>query len=173
MPPGPGRSSEEILELRRLHLGGSLSVAYDEPLKIVGGLGAYLFDQDGRAYLDCVNNVCHVGHCHPDVVAAAARQMARLNTNTRYLHDHIVEYAERLCAKFPDPLSVCFFVCSGSEANDLALRMARTYTNARGVIVLDGAYPRYDAIDGRALALQVRRAGRLRAAIPRARAAHS
>ena len=87
-----------------------------------------------------VNNVCHVGHCHPKVVAAGQRQMAILNTNTRYLHDNIVEFGERLLAKFPDPLSVCFFVCSGSEANELALRLSRTYTGQRDLITVDGAY---------------------------------
>jgi 4-aminobutyrate aminotransferase-like enzyme len=81
-----------------------------------------------------------VGHCHPHVVAAGERQMRVLNTNTRYLHDHIVDYAQRLLATFPDPLSVCFFVCSGSEANELALRLARTYTGARDIVTVDGAY---------------------------------
>jgi 4-aminobutyrate aminotransferase-like enzyme len=131
---------QEILELRRRHLGGSLSLAYRTPLKIVRGEGQFLFDDAGRAYLDCVNNVCHVGHCHPRVVEAAGRQMAALNTNTRYLHDYIVEYAERLAGTMPDPLEVCFFVCSGSEANELALRLARTATGRSDVVVLDGAY---------------------------------
>ena len=131
---------EEILELRRRYLGGSLSVSYEKPLKIVRGEGQFLFDDDGRPYLDCVNNVCHVGHCHPRVVEAAQRQIATLNTNTRYLHDDIVEYARRLAATMPDPLEVCFFVCSGSEANELALRMARTATGRNDVVVLDSAY---------------------------------
>ncbi len=131
---------EEILELRRRHLGGSLSVSYRRPLKIVRGEGQFLFDEHGRAYLDCVNNVCHVGHCHPRVVEAARSQISALNTNTRYLHDHIVEYARRLSGTMPDPLEVCFFVCSGSEANELALRMARTATGRTDVVVLDGAY---------------------------------
>jgi len=131
---------EEILELRRRHLGGSLSLSYRNPLKIVRGEGQFLFDEQGRPYLDCVNNVCHVGHCHPRVVEAAQRQIAVLNTNTRYLHDHIVEYASRLAGTMPDPLEVCFFVCSGSEANELALRMARTATDHRDVVVLDSAY---------------------------------
>jgi len=117
-----------------------LSLAYRTPLKIVRGERQFLFDDSGRAYLDCVNNVCHVGHCHPRVVEAAGRQMAALNTNTRYLHDHIVEYAQRLAGTMPDPLEVCFFVCSGSEANELALRLARTATGRSDVVVLDGAY---------------------------------
>ena len=130
----------EILELRDKHLGPSLSISYKAPLTIVRGRGTYLYDTDGRAYLDCVNNVCHVGHCHPRVVQAGQEQMAQLNTNTRYLHEHIVTYAERLAGLFPDPLQVCLFVCTGSEANELALRMARAYTGAQDVIVLDSAY---------------------------------
>ena len=138
--PPRERSPDEILDARRQHLGPSLSVSYEEPLTIVRGVGATLYDEGGRPYLDCVNNVCHVGHAHPRVVAAARRQMATLNTNTRYLHPLLVEYAERLTSLFPDPLSVCFFVNSGSEANDLALRMARAHTGARGTVVLGGAY---------------------------------
>ena len=138
-PPKPA-STAALLERRYEHLGPSLSVSYQKPLYIVRGLGQHLYDVDGWAYLDCVNNVCHVGHCHPHVVRAAQRQMGVLNTNTRYLYDGLTQYAERLCATLPDSLSVCFFVNSGSEANDLALRMARTYTGRRDVVVLDGAY---------------------------------
>ena len=131
---------EEILQLRERYLGRALSISYREPLKIVRGEGQYLFDEEGRAYLDCVNNVCHIGHCHPRVVDAAAGQMATLNTNTRYLHDHLVEYARRLAETMPGDLEVCFFVCSGSEANELALRLARSATGRRDVIVVEGAY---------------------------------
>jgi 4-aminobutyrate aminotransferase-like enzyme len=99
-----------------------------------------LYDADGRTYLDAVNNVPHVGHCHPRVVDAGRRQMAVLNTNTRYLHERLVEYAERLCATLPDPLRVCYFVNSGSEANELALRLARCVTGSRETIVVDVAY---------------------------------
>ena len=130
----------EILRLRERYLGRALSISYREPLKIVRGEGQYLFDEEGRAYLDCVNNVCHIGHCHPRVVDAAAGQMANLNTNTRYLHDHLVEYARRLAETMPGDLEVCFFVCSGSEANELALRLARSATGRRDVIVVEGAY---------------------------------
>lgn len=133
-PPG------ELLAARRRLLGPSLSVSYREPLKIVRGRGAHLFDDVGRAFVDCVNNVAHVGHCHPRVVRAAARQMAVLNTNTRYLHENLVRYAEALCGTLPEPLQVCFFVCSGSEANELALRMARAHSGVRDVLVVDGAY---------------------------------
>ena len=91
-------------------------------------------------YLDCVNNVCHVGHCHPHVVAAAAKQLATLNTNSRYLHPAILDYSRRLTATMPEPLKVVFWVNSGSEANDLALRIARAHTGKRGVLTVDGAY---------------------------------
>ena len=138
--PGGQMSVKEILALRRRHLGGNLSISYQRPLKIVRGRGQYLFCAEGRKYLDGVNNVCHVGHCHPRVVAAGQDQMAVLNTNTRYLHDHIVAYSQRLLAKFPAALNVCYFVCSGSEANELALRLARGYTGRRDIISVDGAY---------------------------------
>ncbi|NNF99448.1 MAG: aminotransferase class III-fold pyridoxal phosphate-dependent enzyme [Desulfobacteraceae bacterium] len=132
--------SAAIIRVRQRHLGKSLSVSYDQPLNIIRGVAQYLYSDTGQAYLDGVNNVSHVGHCHPHVVAAGQRQMAVLNTNTRYLHNNITRYAERLLSKFPDPLNVCFFVCTGSEANELALRMARTYTDARDIIMIDGAY---------------------------------
>jgi 4-aminobutyrate aminotransferase-like enzyme len=134
------RSRDEISDIRRRHLGFNLSVSYRRPLKIVRGEGQYLYADDGTRYLDLVNNVCHVGHCHPRVVEAASRQMAILNTNTRYLHDHLAEYVVRLTATLPEPLSVCFLVCTGTEANDLALRLARAHTGSREIIVLDHAY---------------------------------
>ncbi|MCG8416449.1 MAG: aminotransferase class III-fold pyridoxal phosphate-dependent enzyme [Proteobacteria bacterium] len=135
-----GRSPEDILALRAQHLGPSLSVSYRRPLKMVRGEMQFLFDHTGQAYLDCVNNVCHVGHCHPKVVEAGQRQMAKLNTNTRYLHDSIVDYATELTSRFPDPLNVCYLVCSGSEANELALRLARTASGGHDLIVVDGGY---------------------------------
>ncbi len=135
-----GRDIPEILDARARHVGPSLSISYRKPLKIVRGAGPYLFDDRGRAFLDAVNNVCHVGHCHPKVVAAAHAQNAVLNTNTRYLHDLLVEYAERLAATLPAPLEVCYFVNSGSEANDLALRLVRAATDRRAAVVVDGAY---------------------------------
>ena len=130
----------ETLAARRRVLGGNLSVSYRNPLKIVRGKMQYLFDDEGRRYLDAYNNVAHVGHCHPRVVAAGVEQMRLLNTNTRYLHDLIVRYAERLTGTLPEPLSVCYFVNSGSEANELALRLARARTKAKDMIVLDHAY---------------------------------
>jgi 4-aminobutyrate aminotransferase-like enzyme len=141
LPPQPkGKDPQTLLRLRDRRLGKSLSVSYKTPLKIVRGYMQYLYDHTGRAYLDTVNNVCHVGHCHPRVVKAAKQQIAALNTNTRYLHDNIVEYALELTATLPDPLSVCFFVCTGSEANELALRMARTHTGKHDFVVVDHAY---------------------------------
>ena len=125
---------------RRYVLGRSLSLAYDTPLKIVRGEGIHLFDDRGNRYIDMVNNVCHVGHCHPRVVAAGNAQVVQLNTNSRYLHDNLVEYSRRLTATLPEELSVVFMVNSGSEANDLALRMARAYTAQRDVITVDHAY---------------------------------
>jgi 4-aminobutyrate aminotransferase-like enzyme len=125
---------------RRRLLGPNLSLSYRTPIHVVRGRGAFLYDGWGRAYLDCVNNVAHVGHEHPKVVEAARRQMGVLNTNTRYLHEGVLAYAERLAALFPAPLEVCFFVNSGSEANELALRLARTFTERRGVVALEGGY---------------------------------
>ncbi len=138
--PADALNAQEILETRVRHVGRSLSISYQKPLHIVRGWMQYLYDENGRAYLDAVNNVAHVGHCHPRVVKAAQEQMAVLNTNTRYLHENLVRYAERLCALLPASLSVCFFVCSGSEANELALRLARTHTRQKDVIVVDAAY---------------------------------
>jgi 4-aminobutyrate aminotransferase-like enzyme/Ser/Thr protein kinase RdoA (MazF antagonist) len=133
-------SADEIRREREEHIGKSLSISYQKPLKIVRGSMQYLYDEDGRAYLDAVNNVSHVGHCHPRVVRAGQEQMAVLNTNTRYLHENLVRYARRLCSTLPEPLSVCYFVCSGSEANELALRLARTHTQRKDLIVVDVAY---------------------------------
>jgi 4-aminobutyrate aminotransferase-like enzyme/Ser/Thr protein kinase RdoA (MazF antagonist) len=134
------RTASEVAGERDRHLSPALSLSYAEPLHIVRGEGAYLFDADGRRWLDLVNNVAHVGHCHPRVVAAAAEQALLLNTNTRYLHEAVTSYARRLAATMPDPLSVVFLVNSGSEANDLALRLAYAHTGSREVLVLDHAY---------------------------------
>jgi 4-aminobutyrate aminotransferase-like enzyme/Ser/Thr protein kinase RdoA (MazF antagonist) len=131
---------DSTLQDRRRRLGRNLSLAYADPLKVARGWMQYLCDDHGRQYLDAYNNVPHAGHSHPRIVAATMEQMRALNTNTRYLHDAIGRYAERLCATLPPSLSVCYFVNSGSEANELALRLARTHTRARDVIVLDSAY---------------------------------
>lgn len=132
--------SKETIENRRKLIGPSLRLSYKEPLKIVRGSMQYLYGDDGREYLDAYNNVAHVGHCHPRVVQAGQEQMAKLNTNTRYLHDFINQYAERLTATLPGSLKVCYFVNSGSEANELALRLAQAHTHQRDLIVLDQAY---------------------------------
>jgi 4-aminobutyrate aminotransferase-like enzyme/Ser/Thr protein kinase RdoA (MazF antagonist) len=138
--PAGERSPQELLTTRRAVLGKNLSVSYEKPLKIVRGWMQHLYDETGRAFLDFYNNVPLVGHCHPRVVQAAQKQLALLNTNTRYLHDLVNRYAERLTAHLPDPLRVCFFVNSGSEANELALRLARAHTGREDVIVLEHAY---------------------------------
>lgn len=131
---------ERLLALRHVHIGKSLSLSYRSPLKIVRGYRQYLYDWQGRIFLDAVNNVPHVGHSHPTVVQAIRRQAATLNTNTRYLHDNLLRYTLQLLETLPHTLQVCFFVNSGSEANDLALRLAGTCTKERDIIVLDGAY---------------------------------
>ena len=129
-----------IQHLRGVYLSPSLSLSYQEPLHIIKGRGQYLYDGNGKQFLDAINNIQHVGHCHPKVIQAALDQSRQLNTNTRYLNDTIVEYAEALTKKLPTGLDVCFFTNSGSESNDLALRMARSITRSKETIVLDGAY---------------------------------
>jgi 4-aminobutyrate aminotransferase-like enzyme/Ser/Thr protein kinase RdoA (MazF antagonist) len=137
---GAGRAPRAIQTTRAEHLGPSLSLSYRQPLHITHGWRSRLFDSSGHTYLDCVNNVAHVGHSHPRVVEAAAAQMRALNTNTRYLHENLAEYCERLTATLPEPLRVVYLVCSGSEANELALRLARAHTGREQVIVVDTAY---------------------------------
>ena len=140
LAPPAEPSREALLGRRREALNPALSLSYRQPLKIARGYLHYLYDEVGQPYLDCVNNVPHVGHSHPRVARAAQDQMALLNTNTRYLHDSIVMYAEALAATLPEPLSVCFFVNSGSEANELALRLATAYTGGTDFLVIDHAY---------------------------------
>ena len=140
LAPAGRNAASELLGARRRLLGPSLSISYRRPLEMVRGRGAWLYDDGGQPYLDCVNNVAQVGHAHPRVVRAGLEQMTVLNTNTRYLHDSLTRYARRLAATLPDPLGVCFFVCTGSEANELALRMARTHTGREGMVVLEGGY---------------------------------
>jgi 4-aminobutyrate aminotransferase-like enzyme/aminoglycoside phosphotransferase (APT) family kinase protein len=136
--------THSIGDRRNTVLGEALSLAYRDsdsgPLQIVRGEGVYLYDDMGRRYLDCVNNVAHVGHGNLDVIEAATEQMVLLNTNTRYLHDTVISYAERLLAKLPDGFDVVYMVNSGSEANELALRMARAATGRRAMAVLDHGY---------------------------------
>jgi 4-aminobutyrate aminotransferase-like enzyme/Ser/Thr protein kinase RdoA (MazF antagonist) len=130
----------ETLSARRRVTGQNLSLAYAEPIQIVRGWMQYLYDETGRRYLDAYNNVPHVGHAHPRVTEAVHRQMRVLNTNTRYLHDNFVKLSDGLIATLPAPLRVCYFVNSGSEANELALRLARAHTKRRDVLVLEAAY---------------------------------
>ena len=132
--------TDEIIAYRKTHLGKSLSLSYNEPLKIVRGSGAHLIDNKGRKYLDTVNNVAHVGHEHPRVVSAGQQQMGILNTNTRYLSENINEFAKELLSTFPEELSVVHFVNSGSEANELALRMAKVYTGQKDMIAVEIGY---------------------------------
>jgi hypothetical protein len=119
----PELSKEEVIALRQKHFSKCLKTFYESPLMIVRGEGQYLYDENGRQYLDAYNNVQIVGHSHPEIVRAATEQMSKLSLNTRYLHPNVVRYAEKLTATFPKPLSVVFFVNSGSEANDLALQL--------------------------------------------------
>ncbi|XP_003967026.2 ethanolamine-phosphate phospho-lyase [Takifugu rubripes] len=131
----------KTLFLRKKHVGPSCKIFFSQdPIKIVKAKGQYMYDENGQRYLDCINNVAHVGHCHPDVVQAGAEQMGTLNTNARFLHDNLVLYAQRLQATLPPALSVCYFVNSGSEANDLALRLARNFTGHDDIITLENAY---------------------------------
>ena len=134
-------SSDEALLERRYHvLGRNAPLFYERPVHLVSGRGVWVTDADGRDYLDVYNNVPHVGHCHPHVVEAIARQAATLNIHSRYLHETVVDYAERLTATFDPGLSSVVFTCSGTEANELALRMARYRTGGEGIIVSDFSY---------------------------------
>lgn len=135
----PAALEARIARRARL-LGPAYRLFYERPLHIVRGEGAYLYDADGVRYLDAYNNVPGVGHCHPRVVEALARQAAQLNTHTRYLHDGVLDYAERLLCTMPEALGHVMFTCSGSEANDLALRIAEAATGGTGVIVTAYAY---------------------------------
>ncbi|KMW58718.1 Omega-amino acid--pyruvate aminotransferase [Candidatus Rhodobacter oscarellae] len=134
------RTSADLIADRTRLLGAKVTTFYEEPVHLVRGEGVWVWDADGRQYLDCYNNVPHVGHCHPKVVEAVATQAATLNTHTRYLHEGILRYLDRLTASFADPLSMGVLTCTGSEANDLALRMAEAVTGKRGIIVTDHTY---------------------------------
>ena len=135
-----GTSNAELINYRKQHLGKSLSLQYKEPIKMVRGAGQYLMDQYGRKYLDTVNNVAHVGHENYDVVKAGQEQMALINTNSRYLHDNINALAQELIETLPPELSVLHFVNSGSEANELAIRMVKAATGERDIIASEVGY---------------------------------
>jgi 4-aminobutyrate aminotransferase-like enzyme len=132
--------SAAMQERRQALLGPAYRLFYDEPVHLVRGEGVWLLDADGRKYLDMYNNVPHVGHCHPRVVDALCRQIGTLNTHTRYLHDNVLNYAERLTGTLPAALDTIMFTCTGTEANELALRIARAATGGTGIIVNEYAY---------------------------------
>ena len=136
----PELSLEEILKMRGEHISESLSIGHGKPLHITRGEMQYLYSISGKKYLDLVNNVCHVGHCNPHVVSAGQKQMAVLNTNTRYIYDGLTQYIQRLSYTLPEGLDYGFLVNSGSEANELAIRLARAYTNNHDIVVMEGAY---------------------------------
>jgi 4-aminobutyrate aminotransferase-like enzyme len=131
---------QQMIARRQRVLGPSYKLFYEHPVHFVRGEGVWLYDPDGTPYLDFYNNVPSVGHCHPHVVAAIARQAATLNTHTRYLYDLVLTYAEKLIATFPAELSNVMFTCTGSESSDLAMRIARTFTGGTGFIVTETAY---------------------------------
>ncbi len=129
-----------LMERRNRLLGPNFVTFYEEPVHIVRAEDVWMWDAEGEKYLDCYNNVPHVGHCNPRVVEAICRQAATLNTHTRYPHEGILDYVERLCATFDEHLSTAILVCTGSEANDIALRMAEAVTGRRGIIATDYTY---------------------------------
>ncbi|CAN7156296.1 aspartate aminotransferase family protein [Variovorax sp. LjRoot130] len=133
-------ATRSLMDRRARVLGPAYRLFYETPLHPVRGEGVWLHDADGRRYLDAYNNVASVGHCHPHVVEAIARQAGVLNTHTRYLHEGVLDYAERLLATMPAELAHAMFTCTGSEANDLAMRIARSHTKACGLIVTRFAY---------------------------------
>jgi 4-aminobutyrate aminotransferase-like enzyme len=133
-------ATHDLMARRARVLGPNVPTFYDAPVHLVRGQGVWLWDADGRRYLDCYNNVAHVGHCHPKVVEAVARQSAVLNTHTRYLHEGILDYAERLVGTLGHGLTQVIMVCTGSEANDIALRMAQAVTGRTGIIATDNTY---------------------------------
>ena len=132
--------TKAMLERRERLLGPNMTTFYRDPVHLVRGEGAWVWDADGNRLLDCYNNVPHVGHCHPKVVEAITRQASTLNTHTRYLHEGILDYAERLTGTLRHDLDAMIMVCTGSEANDIALRMARAVTGKMGIIGTDNTY---------------------------------
>ncbi|MGV8989265.1 MAG: aspartate aminotransferase family protein [Cypionkella sp.] len=141
--PGQGNLSEAdhaLIARRQRLLGPAYRLFYETPVHLVRGEGVWLYDADGRAYLDCYNNVASLGHCHPHVVQATARQAATYASHTRYLNEVVLDCAEKLLGHFPPELSQVMFTCTGSEANDLALRIAFAQTGGTGVIVTENAY---------------------------------
>ena len=134
------RTQNELIADRARLLGPNVSTFYDDPVHVVKGDGVWLWDADGRKYLDCYNNVPHVGHCNPRVVEAICRQAGELNVHSRYLHDTILDYVERLTSTMAPSLNTAVLTCTGSEANDIALRMAEAVTGRQGIIATDATY---------------------------------
>ena len=134
------RTTAELIAGRARLMGPNVATFYDDPIHFIKGSGVWLWDADGRKYLDCYNNVPHVGHCNPRVVEAISRQASTLNTHTRYLHDGILDYIDRLTATMASSLDTAILTCTGSEANDIALRMAEAVTGKRGIIATDATY---------------------------------
>lgn len=132
--------TQSLIERRERLLGPGNPLFYDNPVHLVRGEGVWLFDAAGRRYLDCYNNVPCIGHCHPHVVDALCRQAGLLNTHTRYLHENILDYADKLLAKFDESLDRIAFACTGTEANDLALRIAKFNTGGAGFICTNATY---------------------------------
>lgn len=133
-------STKDLIERREKYMGGAYRLFYRKPVNLVRGEGAYLWDASGTKYLDMYNNVAGIGHCHPAVINAVNEQMKMLNTHTRYLHERIIRYSEDILAMLPDEIDKIMFMCTGSEANDLALRVAQEYTGGTGIIVSQEAY---------------------------------
>ena len=131
---------KKLIKFREKYIGPNLSISYDNPLHLIKSTGQYVYDNKGKKYLDAVNNINHIGHCNSKVLKALNNQSSQLNINTRYLYDIMEEYTKKLLKYFPKKLSVVYFVCSGSEANDLALRIANTFTGGTEVVVIDNAY---------------------------------
>lgn len=138
--PGTAAADQALIERRQRLLGPAYRLFYADPVHFVRGQGVWLYDAEGRPYLDVYNNVASIGHCHPAAVEALARQAAVLNTHTRYLHEGIVDFAEKFLAEFPAEIGHLMLTCTGSEANDLALRIARKHTGGTGVIITQLAY---------------------------------
>jgi 4-aminobutyrate aminotransferase-like enzyme len=135
-----GAELDSLIARRQATFGASSVLVYQRPIRMVRAEGVWMFDADGRRYLDVYNNVASVGHCHPRVVQAIAKQAATLNTNTRYLYDNVHDYAERLLKTFPDRLSNIVFTCTGSESNDFALRLTKAFTGGTGFVITETAY---------------------------------
>lgn len=133
-------ATRRLTERRDSVLGASYRLFYKNPVHLVRGSGPYLWDADGRQYLDAYNNVASLGHCHPAVIQAVTEQMQQLNTHTRYLHERILDYTDDLLTTMPAELTKAMYMCTGSEANDLAIRVAKAYSGGDGIIATTEAY---------------------------------